>query len=388
MSIESRCCCRYWRPTTHCRGIETGSTRRIRLIAGFVLLLSVVLAPRLSRADIIGAPITAGGYRFINFDPTLTGNAVGSNVNGISNTGQTVGTLVDGNNASTFVNFTGTPGTTTQLNTGAGQTAFGINSAGDVVGGNGATAFILPHGGSPVTPPGLGGAAFAFGINDMGNIVGQYLAPSGASPGFILSNAGNPVFTTVNAPSGPDIVFAQGISNNGHVAGFYVGIDGQDHGFITNMTGTGTITGTAIADPIIPNVPGEPGATFLFSQLLGINDGGLVVGYYGDSTTSQHGFFYNTMTGAYTFLDDPSAQFDNGVEVTQITGINNVGEIAGFYSDAGGIAHSFVACPSGMTCPGFAVSSVPEPSSLVLTGLSWGVLGLIDFCGRRKPRAT
>ena len=81
----------------------------------------------------------------------------------------------------------------------------------------------------------------------------------------------------------------------------------------------------------------------MFSQILGINDQGLAVGYYGDSTTSQHGYylsqhgyFYNTNTGTYTFLDDPAAVFHNGVEVTQITGINNAGEITGFYSDANG----------------------------------------------------
>ena len=107
------------------------------------------------------------------------------------------------------------------------------------------------------------------------------------------------------------------------------------------------LTGTAVADPIIK--PVEPGATFMFSQILGVNDNGLAVGYYGDSTLSQHGYFYNTNTGAYTFLDDPDAAFNGGVEVTQITGINNSGEITGFYSDANGVFHGFVAIP------------VPEP---------------------------
>ena len=103
-----------------------------------------------------------------------------------------------------------------------------------------------------------------------------------------------------------------------------------------------------IADPTIPNVAGEPGATFVFSQILGINDKGIAVGYYGDSTTSQHGFIYNTNTGQYTFLDDPSEAFNNGVEVTQITGITNSGEITGFYSDANGVFHGFVANPGMM----------------------------------------
>ena len=70
------------------------------------------------------------------------------------------------------------------------------------------------------------------------------------------------------------------------------------------------------------------------------------MGYYGDSTTSQHGFLYNTNTGQYTFLDDPSEAFNNGVEVTQITGITNSGEITGFYSDANGVFHGFVANPN------------------------------------------
>ena len=105
------------------------------------------------------------------------------------------------------------------------------------------------------------------------------------------------------------------------------------------------ITAIPVADPHIPANPGEPGATFVFSQILGINDRGIAVGYFGDSTTSQHGFLLNTRTGQYTFIDDPSAAFDDGVEVTQITGITNSGEITGFYSDANGVFHGFAARP-------------------------------------------
>jgi hypothetical protein len=160
---------------------------------------------------------------------------------------------------------------------------------------------------------------------------------------------------TINAPSGPNVVNAQGINNFGLIVGFYVGTDGQDHGFIANLSNTknGVLTGTPVADPTIPNVAGEPGATFVFSQLLGVNDAGIVVGYYGDSTTSQHGFLYNTNTGKYTFVDDPSEKFSGGVEVTQITGITDSGELAGFYSDANGAFHAFTACPPDAFCPNF-----------------------------------
>ena len=256
------------------------------------------------------------------------------------------------------------------MNTGAGQTAFGIDSAGSVVGGNGTTAFYLPNGGSLQTLTTPSGAINAFGINDNGNIVGQYTAGANI-PGFYLPSASSTSFATILQPVGANstVVNAQGVNDNGLIVGFYLANDGQAHGFDakTANISNGSLVGTAIADPTIPSVPGEPGATFVFSQLLGVNDAGIAVGYYGDSTTSQHGFLYNTATGVYTFLDDPAAAFHNGVEVTQITGITNSGEIAGFYSDAGGFAHSFTADPT--------IVAVSEPSTWLMALAGFGFVG-------------
>ncbi len=294
--------------------------------------------------------VSAGGFKFTNFDgPTPGTNAgAGTNQNGISNSGTSVGFTID--NSGGFHNFAVNPlksNSATPLNINGSTTAmaFGINSSGTVVGtdGNG-NAFTLSKGKVTTFIPRGGTSAVAFGINDKGTVVGQDVVGS-ATPGFIRVNP--KTYITINAPSGPNIVNAQSINNNGLVVGFYVGTDNQDHGFMVNE-GKGkhvpaTLTATAVADPTIPAVAGEPGATFVFSQILSVNDHGIAVGYYGDSTTSQHGFIYNTNTGKYTFLDDPSAAFDNGVEVTQITGITNSGEITGFYSDANGVFHGFVA---------------------------------------------
>ncbi len=295
--------------------------------------------------------VSAGGFVFTNFDGPTPGTnaATGTNQNGISNSGTSVGFTID--NAGNFHNFTVNPlksrsATLLNINGSTSAMALATNSGGTVVGtdGNG-NAFTLSKGKVKTFIPLGGTSAVAFGINDKGTIVGQDTTLN-ATPGFIRVNP--KTYITIKAPSGPNVVNAQGINNKGLVVGFYVGTDTQDHGFMASQGAAknGILTATAIADPTIPNVAGEPGATFVFSQILGINDHGIAVGYYGDSTTSQHGFLYNTNTGKYTFLDDPSEAFNNGVEVTQITGITNSGEITGFYSDANGVFHGFVATAS------------------------------------------
>jgi PEP-CTERM motif len=347
---------------------------RARLLCGFTTLAAITLASSAWAGDItLINVVNSGGYTFTNFDGPAP-NSQGTTINGISNTGTIVGfTTSDDINYNFTANpLTSTAATVLNINNSGAAMANGINSAGTIVGTDGNNnAFFLGQGGLVTFIPNGGTSATAFGINDQGTIVGQYTTTGAAIPGFALSGQ---TVTTINAPSGPDQVNAQGINNNGLVVGFYVGTDGQDHGFEFNLNSAVNHvgTGTAIADPTIPSVPGEPGATFVFSQILGINDQGIAVGYYGDSTTSQHGFIYNTNTGQYTFLDDPSEGFSNGVEVTQITGINNADEITGFYTDANGVAHGFVA----------SLSSVPEPTSVALLGM--GMMAALGYSLRRQ----
>ena len=345
--------------------------RRMRIVAALVALWAASPASP-AGAGVIDV-VTANGYTFTNFDVPLGTNAVSTNANGINNKGQVVGVTFDAN-GNALANFTGTPPATfTALGGTLPAMAFGINSSGTIVGG--APAFIIPSGGTAQALPMPTGATAetAFGINDKGLIVGQYTNAAGANPGFLLNGVN---FTTINAPTGPNTVNAQGINNNGLVVGFYVGTDGQDHGltFDSSKTSAMTVTGTAVNDPTIPVFTKEPGAIFVFSQILGVNDNGLAVGYYGDSTTSQHGFLYDTRSAKYTFLDDPNAAFTTGgVEITQITGITNTNQITGFYSDANGVQHGFIA------------SAVPEPASMVMMGIG---LTWVLVHARRKRKAT
>jgi hypothetical protein len=354
------------------------------LMAGFAALSAAAVVPQPGHA----APIVSNGYTFTNFYPPNSGNiaGAGTNINGIANNGATVGFAIGDDGVLTNY-IRDADGTTTQLNFkfGSNAMALGINSAGDVVGTENGAAFIVPHGGSPQTLGIPTGATAAFRINDNGNIVGQY-ASGGNFPGFFLANSAGSGLASIFSPFGAivNVTNIQGVNDNGRAVGFYAGTDGQYHGLTANLASelNGVLIGTAVADPSIPNVAGEPGATFVFSQILGVNDQGIAVGYYGDSTTSQHGFLYNTDTGAYTFLDDPSEQFLNGAEVTQITGINDLDEITGFYSDSAGVFHGFVACPTNLTCN--ASAAVPEPSAFSLECLSLAVVGFTSFRSRRR----
>jgi hypothetical protein len=295
--------------------------------------------------------VSSGGYSFTDFDGPYAGTnaAAGTNQNGISNRGVSVGFAIDNNDE--LHNFLTNPlksnsATLLDINGSTNAMALGVNSLNVVVGTDGNGNAFYDAGGRVTTfIPNGAMSAVALGINDRGVIVGQDMT-STATPGFVRLNPRS--YITINAPSGPNMVNPQSINNHGQIVGFYFGTDGQDHGFMADVQGLrgGSITGTPIKDPTIPSVPGEPGATFVFSQILSVNDKGIAVGYYGDSTLSQHGFIYNTHTGVYTFLDDPDEAFDNGVEITQITGITDSGEITGFYSDANGVSHGFVATPS------------------------------------------
>ena len=75
--------------------------------------------------------------------------------------------------------------------------------------------------------------------------------------------------------------------------------------------------------------PGE------FSEPLGVNDHGDVVGFWQDHSTGQvHGYYYDGTT--YTTLDYP------GAAGTEAVGINNDGVISGLYYTSGSIPYAFI----------------------------------------------
>src|SRR5215472_10523526 len=79
------------------------------------------------------------------------------------------------------------------------------------------------------------------------------------------------------------------------------------------------------------------------------------------STTSEHGLLYVTEFGVYLSLTIPPREFSSAsVEVTQIAGINNLGEIPGFDSDFEGAFHGLAAFPDGVSCTDFGAIAAPQ----------------------------
>jgi probable HAF family extracellular repeat protein len=111
----------------------------------------------------------------------------------------------------------------------------------------------------------------AFGINDAGQIVGGYRDSSGIPHGFLYSGG---VYTTINDPLGTNGTFAFGINNKSQIVGEYIDSSGIPHGFLYS----GGVY-TTINDPL--------GTNGTVAQ--GINDKGQIVGYYLDSR-GIHGF--------------------------------------------------------------------------------------------------
>ena len=107
-----------------------------------------------------------------------------------------------------------------------------------------------------------------------------------------------------------------------------------------------------------------PGATV--TEALGLNNLGQVVGFYNDAAGNPHGFIYSG--GVFTALNGP------GATQTTVNGINNFGQIVGFALEPSGNTVGFVGAPL----------VVPEPSLFSLLAL--GSTALVGMCILRSRR--
>lgn len=232
-----------------------------------------------------------------------------------------------------------------------------------------ATAPAMAKGGSLYTLPMVSGSTetIAFGINNKGTVTGFWLDSSGQEHGFVGPDDGSN-YTSFDDFTDPDTQ-ARGISQDGTVTGAdnvlcgnpdcYVPFERTTDGTITTVTMNGTALNylvqginkkdafTGSYENSSSQIFGYTGKNAQFSKGIklkgitntavagrGMNDAGDLVGWYEDSSGIQHGF-YMPKGGKAVTIDDP-----NGV--TNPEGINNNGEISGLFMDASNNRHGFI----------------------------------------------
>ena len=172
------------------------------------------------------------------------------------------------------------------------------------------------------TPPGILIENQLIGVNDDNIAVGFYNDVKGNSHGYTYNINNGKFSADINDPNGVSTV-AAAINNFGGIAGFYTDSGGTIHGFLDNHGQFKTVD--------------APGATE--TELLGFNDFGVAVGF--DVVANKmHGIVYNSRTNSFTTLDDP-----NGIGATTLNGINDRGDIVGFYVDSNGNTDGLLAVP-------------------------------------------
>jgi hypothetical protein len=101
-----------------------------------------------------------------------------------------------------------------------------------------------------------------------------------------------------------------------------------------------------------------PGAAENTTSPSGLNDKGQIAGYFADASGVYHGFLKEY--GTYTTIDVPGAPY------TFLDGLNNGGVIQGQIYDAANAAEGFVATSGGL----FTIVNYPSAANTALVGIN------------------
>ncbi|MGO8889616.1 MAG: hypothetical protein ACLP8X_11000 [Streptosporangiaceae bacterium] len=177
--------------------------------------------------------------------------------------------------------------------------------------------------GSPASPP----VDQLLGVNDSDVAVGFYVDGAGNNHGYEYNIQANR-YSSVTDPSLPGAsLTAAAINDEGGVAGFYTNSAGTTDGFL--KTHHGQFIDLAV-----------PGASS--TMALGLNGSDEVAGTYtvgSGSSAAMHGFTWTPQHG-FSTVDDP-----HGAGTTTINGVNDRGQLVGFYVDGAGNTDGFLASP-------------------------------------------
>jgi uncharacterized membrane protein len=220
-------------------------------------------------------------------------------------------------------------------------TARGINNHGVIVGAyelpfQPRHALLIKNGEYiPILPKTILGTIYseATNINDLGDITGQMIDENGFGHGFLVKDG----TLTILDVSGASDTFALGINDSGLVAGYWDLYDANGNGLA--VYGFTWKDGTFIDTQI--NFPGAAG-----SGLFGVNSRGDLSGVWVPNVNGpiEHGFACPKIAPCFSF-DAPVP----GTILTQADEINAHGQIVGIHVGEDGIWHSFLMAGANFT---------------------------------------
>jgi hypothetical protein len=163
------------------------------------------------------------------------------------------------------------------------------------------------------------------GINDAGTAVGFYADHKKVNHGYEY-DVNTHRYSQVQVP-GDSNVTAAAINDLGDIAGFAANTAGNTEGFLRLPSGR----------VVHLNAPGAS-----MTQAFGVNNGDEVAGTYTVGTNQNAMTFGFVWTPGFGFrtINDP-----NGIGSTTINGINDRGQVVGFYADSKGNTDGFVGRP-------------------------------------------
>ncbi len=174
------------------------------------------------------------------------------------------------------------------------------------------------------------------GVNDAGQASGFWTDNSGLLHGFVVQFGSTPAKATFTEV-GPSLfknavsTVVSNITNEREVCGFWTDKNAVSHGFFGKFGSSYTSFEVEIN-----------GVKAASTQAFGCNDNGDVVGQFADTSGNLHGFIYHD--GKYEQFDatGSSQAAVLGVQGTLINGIDDLGDIVGFFSDGKSKVNGFV----------------------------------------------
>jgi probable HAF family extracellular repeat protein len=183
------------------------------------------------------------------------------------------------------------------------------------------------------------------GINNVGKVCGydgNLGSASQPARGYCSQDYGAGNFRHENYPGAVDTVVTS-VNSARAIAGYYVTTQGLIFGFIYTHG-----IWTSYKDPKLRQ------GTSNITELLGLNQAGLAVGFYTDEHGTNHGFELNEVTGKFHGVTPP------GGASVEATGINGKGDIVGWMTTSGGSTKSFLLKGGSYTVYSYPKAAVTE----------------------------